>query len=200
MNSKPTLMEGAVIGIAISIGVSLFFVGGISLLSGGLGFRFLTGIIFLIYTLYLLSKSQEKTGKITIISIWLLVSVLNFLFTESVLLYVTIYIAMTWLIRSLYFYNSLLSSGIDLLVTVLASFICLLTWNYTGSLLLTIWSFFLIQSLFVFIPRHYRDSPFTNANSRSVNTAFEQACRNAEVSLEKLQYQRSSTRNSTYEQ
>ena len=196
MNSKPSLTEGALIGIVLSIGASIFYIGGVSLLSGGLAFRLLTGIIFLIYTLYLLTKIQKKTGKLTIISIWLTISILNFLLTESALLYITIYIAMTWAIRSLYFYNSLLSSGIDLLLTALASFICLLTWNYTNSLLLSIWSFFLIQSMFVFIPRHYKSTTLPRSN----NTAFEQACRNAELSLEKLQHQHATTRRYTHEQ
>lgn len=200
MKKSPTLFEGTILALVISIAASLFFNVMSSLLSGGFVFRILISLICLIYLLYLFSRSQQKTGKITIFSLWLLIALLNHLITDSVLLYITIHISAIWLIRSLYFYNSVLSSLIDLFVTITALASSIISWNHTGSLLLSIWCFLLVQSLFVFIPRQAWGSSKYDSSTIATNTTFEKAYHNAEAALKKLNTHYSFNRRHYHEQ
>jgi len=200
MKKSPTLLEGSILALVLSIAASLFFSIMSSLLSGGFVFRILVSLICLIYLLYLFSRSQEKTGKITVFSLWLLAALLNHLLTDSVLFYITIHISIIWLVRSLYFYNSVLSSLIDLFVTTAALLLSIISWNHTGSLLLSIWCFLLIQSLFVFIPRQaWRSSGYVPSTTMT-NVTFEKAYNNAEAALKKLNTHYSFNRRDYHEQ
>jgi len=200
MKKSPTLLEGSILALVLSIAASLFFSIMSSLLSGGFVFRILVSLICLIYLLYLFSRSQEKTGKITVFSLWLLAALLNHLLTDSVLFYITIHISIIWLVRSLYFYNSVLSSLIDLFVTTAALLLSIISWNHTGSLLLSIWCFLLIQSLFVFIPRQaWRSSGYVPSTTMT-NVTFENAYNNAEAALKKLNIHYSFNRRDYHEQ
>ncbi len=62
---------------------------------------------------------------------------------------------MLWLIRSLYFYDSVLSALVDLGLTGVALVTAIWAWLASNNLFLAFWCFFLVQALFVLIPRQW---------------------------------------------
>ena len=59
---------------------------------------------------------------------------------------------MVWLIRSLYFHSSVLPALLDLGLCAIAGLAAIVTARHSHSMFLTIWSFFLVQALFIAIP------------------------------------------------
>jgi len=59
-------------------------------------------------------RSKERVGRISVIVIWFAITLTSLLFISSIMLYVAIQLFMIWLIRSLYFYNSVFSALLDL--------------------------------------------------------------------------------------
>ncbi len=186
MNSKPSYFEGVGLALLISIVGSVIFFGLASLFSGGLVFRLLINILSLSYVIYLLVRSTEKTGRVSLFAIWALLMILNTILADSLLLYLGLHILAIWLIRSLYYYNSLFSSLSDLLLTVFSLTAAIFAWQTSNSLLLSLWTFFLLQALFTFIPTRF----FSNKKDRTITTnrtsQFEHAYRSAQLALNKL--------------
>jgi len=186
MKKQPTFFEGAGLALIVSIiGAVAFF--GLTLLFGSAGiFRLLIAALCLVYVIYLLSRSRERIGRVTVISAWLVVAGLSWLFVPSLLLYIVIHLGMIWLIRSLYFYSSVLSSLADLGLTGFSLAAAIWAWSMSQSLFLSFWSFFLVQALFTLIPKQIKK--YQNNSSVSINTddQFENAHRAAEIALRKL--------------
>ena len=93
---------------------------------------------------------------------------------------------MLWMIRSLYFYSSVLSSLADLGVNGLGVAAAAWAAAPTNSIFLSIWCFFLIQALFVYIPAVVRKENTANTNPVAAKDRFEQAYREAEYALRKF--------------
>jgi hypothetical protein len=75
-----------------------------------------------------------------------------FWFITSPLLFLTIQLGLIWLIRSLYFYASVISALADLLLTGFSLMAAVWAVYQTESLFLCIWCCLLVNALFVFIP------------------------------------------------
>ena len=94
-------------------------------------------------------------------------------------------VAMIWLVRCLYRYDSLGSAVADAALSAFAVATAIATAGYTRSMFLTLWSFFLVQALFVFIPAS-RAAAGGPASAPDPEDAFAQAHRNAETALRRL--------------
>ena len=183
---QATFFEGVGIALIASIAGTAGFVVLSSVFAGGGIFRLLIAGMSLVYILYLLARSQERVGRITAITIWLIVSIVSWLFVPSILLYILIQLSMVWLVRSLYFYSSVLSSLADLALTGIGLAVAIWTWLTTRSLFLSIWCFFLVQALFVLIPRKLARTRDRQVACSHSNDPFERAHRAAEMALRKL--------------
>lgn len=184
----PSLLRG--IGAALAL----------SVLGGALGFalaqlagaaaawRVLAPLLGLLYVLYLFRRGGRRVGRIAALAVWGLVSAAAWLALPSLPLYVTVHAAMVWLIRSLYFYAGVLPALADLGLTTFA--LALGGWAAarSGSAFLTLWSFFLVQAFFVFIPVSFRNGAgsFASAAAREDDGAFVRAQRSADAALRRL--------------
>lgn len=186
MKKQATFFEGVGLALFISIlGAAGFF--SLTLLFDGAGvFRLLLAALCFIYVLYLLARSRERIGRITVICAWMFVTGLSWLFVPSVLLYIVIHLGMIWLIRSLYFYSSVLSSLADLGLTGISLAVSIWAWSMSHSLFLSFWCFFLVQALFTLIPKQIKKSQNKPTISIDTDDQFEHAHRAAEVALRKL--------------
>jgi hypothetical protein len=110
----------------------------------------------------------------------------NLLLVDSILLYLSLHIMAIWLIRSLYYYNSLFSSLTDLLLTVFSLVAAIIAWNMTYSLLLGLWCFFLLQALFIYIPVRFARRNRDEILSTSTGDTFEHAHQTAQLALHKI--------------
>ena len=151
MNS-PGILDGIVVAFAISLGA-----GAIALLFGGFVsyanlFNALLLGATLVYLVYLMRRSRARVGRIVAIGAWASASLACWFFDLPLFEQVLIQAGFIWLIRSLYFHGSIFAAVLDFgLVSVGLAAASWAMLN-TGSLAAALWSFFLVQALFCWIP------------------------------------------------
>ena len=98
-----------------------------------------------------------------------------------------LHIGLIWLVRSLYFYASVVSALTDLGLSGLALAAAVWAVTHTGSLFLAIWCFFLVQALFVAIPHALSGKAAPGIQpAADRDDRFERAHRAAEAAVRKL--------------
>ena len=168
---RPTFLEG--VGVALAacvVGGALYLV-----LSPFFGWdslvRALIAGLGLAYIVYLLNRSQARVGKVTVAGFWLAGAIGLWLVHPPLTVYLLFHAGAVWLVRSLYFYRSLIPAVLDLALIsfgLVAAFWAVIE---TGSIFVALWCFFLCQALFTGIPGILRpkrrevadDAPFQRA-------------------------------------
>ncbi|RLA43144.1 MAG: hypothetical protein DRR06_12805 [Gammaproteobacteria bacterium] len=163
------LLEGIVIAVVAAIAAAVMM----PVLSVVLAPAFILCLLIVVlsfgYLIYLLHRKPHKPGRVTVIGAWLIVSLLTWLFVHSLPGFAAIHLLMIWLVRALYFYNSVLSALADLSLTGLAFITALWAWTSTGSLFLAFWCLFLVQALFVLIPARI---PSRSLRARNISADY----------------------------
>ncbi|MBV1930525.1 MAG: hypothetical protein KUG71_02310 [Porticoccaceae bacterium] len=185
---RPSLFEGIAVALIAGITAAIVFPLLAIALAPGFVLRLLVAGVSLVYFIYLLRRSQQKLGRLTVLGTWALFTTATWLLAPSVISYAAIHLLMIWLVRSLYFYSSVLSALADLGLTGLALIAALWAWFSTGSLFLTFWCLFLVQALFVLIPRCFArlEQHPSVAGLKPADDPFETAHRAAEQAIRKL--------------
>lgn len=180
----PTFLEGVAVALIASlVGGALYSALSSVFASGSVLRPVIAGIGFA-YVVYLLGRSREPVGRITTLAIWALVAGAAWFMHPPLTLYVLVHLGAIWLIRSLYFYSSVLSALADLGLNALGLAAAIWAVKQSGSLFASIWCFFLVQALFVAIPA--RLSRKTEKPDRDSEDRFQHAHRAAEMALRKL--------------
>ena len=180
----PTFFEGVGVALAASLTGSVFYAALTPVFTSGGVLRLLIAGLGLGYVIYLLRRTPERIGRITTLAAWSVAAVITWVMTPPLTLYVLIHIGLVWLIRSLYFYSSLLSALADLGLGGLAFASAVWALVHTGSLFLALWCFFLVQALFVAIPPSMKQQ--AQVASSDPEDRFQHAHRAAEAALRKL--------------
>lgn len=177
-----TLLGGILVAVIFSLLGSVAYFVLSAVLPHDFLIRLLISVLSFAYSVYLLSRSHERIGRVSVIALWIIQLCLLWVFSVSIVYFVSVQLASIWLIRSLYFYSSLILSFFDLALMGLS--VCIAIWaaSHTSSLFLTLWCFFLTQALFVFIPRNIKKSSSTGTNKDD----FQHAYRSAEAAIRKL--------------
>ncbi len=183
MKNRPTFLGGVAVAFVAAISAAVLLTALPMLLGMSIAFRLVIAGISFAYILYLLHRSQEPVGRVSVIAIWAALTSVAWLLNLPLLIYMGVQLGAIWLIRSLYFYTSPLSVLMDLGlngITLVAS-----AWVYlhTGSIFMTIWSFFLTQALFTAIPDRIGG---VSHSSNDNNTHFDQAYQAAQTAIRKL--------------
>jgi len=182
---RPSFMHGVGIAFLLSFfGAALFaalgpFLGSVLLL------RTLIPLLGLAYVLYLLGRSGARTGRVMTIAFWVLAAGVTWFMAPPLAVYLMIHVALVWLIRSLYFYDSFTPALMDLGLSTMS--IAAATWAATrsGSIFLAIWCLFLVQALFCIIPRSIEPAK-AQSTRWDDDDAFHRAQRNAEAALRRI--------------
>jgi hypothetical protein len=186
MKTRPGFLEGVGVALVFSvIGAALFIMFN-PLLSAGVLLRLLVNGLSLVYVLYLLWRTRERSGRVAVFAGWLLASVGTWAFYPPIVLFVLLHVGLIWLIRALYFYNGVVPAILDLALNAGAMLLAIGAGLHTQSLFLGVWTFFLCQALFVFIPASLPRTPRTTAAVRQEADRFENAHRVAVAALRKL--------------
>lgn len=183
---RPTFLQGAVVAAVFAffasaiIAALLPFVGFYSVV------RIVIPLLGLAYSLYLFSRSTERVGRVTTITLWSALAAITWWTAPPLPLYLLIHVAAVWLVRSLYFYSGVLPSLVDLGLCALS--IAAAAWAFiqSGSVFLATWCFFLVQALFVRIPPIVNRSRMPASHSAVDNERFERARRAADQALGQL--------------
>ena len=188
---KPGLVDGVTVAMIISLGAGVA-----SLLLGGfivyaLLFELLLYTATLTYLLYLLKRSKARIGRVVVIVGWAVTSLVCWFFDVALLEQVLIQAGMIWLVRSLYFHGSLFSAALDF--GLVSAGLAASAWAMvnTGSLAAALWSFFLVQALFCWLPQLAREQTglglYGNGQHGATDPSqFQSAHRVAEDAVRKL--------------
>ncbi len=183
---QPTFPEGVAVALAASLAGGVLYTALDTVFPGVPVLRLLIAAIGLVYVVYLLGRSTERVGRVTAAAAWLLVAGVLWFTHPPLLLYVCVHLGVIWLIRSLYFYSSALSALADLGLNGLGLAAGIWAVTRTGSVLLGIWCFFLVQALFVFIPKSVRRKSGAGPAGPASEDRFQHAYRVAETAVRKL--------------
>jgi hypothetical protein len=182
----PTFVEGVMVATAASIAGGVLFAAMTAVFTGGNLLRLLIAGLGLAYVIYLLSRSSERVGRITALVSWLAAAAAVWLLAPSLPVYLLLHVGMIWVIRSIFFYSSVLSSLADLGLNGLSAAAAVWAGIQTGSAFLSIWCFFLTQALFVAIPWDMGGNKPKPARGAAAVDRFEQAHREAQAALRKF--------------
>lgn len=149
---KPGILEGT--GVAIVASLASGVLGALLplLVSQATSARIVIASLALAYLIFLLNRSEERSGRIVVMASWFIVTSSVWILDFSLLWFVLCQAATIWIIRSLYFHSSVLPALFDL--GLIAFGLTASAWALlqTGSVVMATWCFFLTQSLFGLIP------------------------------------------------
>ena len=183
---KPTILDGVTVAMVISLAAAAA-----SLLLGGfivygLLFELLLYAATLAYLLYLLKRSKARIGRVLVIAAWATTSLACWFFDVVLLEQVLIQAGMIWLVRSLYFHGSLFSAALDFGLVSVGLAASAWAMVNTGSLAAALWSFFLVQALFSWLPQLAREQTRSDRPGSNDPSHFQSAHRVAEAAVRKL--------------
>ena len=178
-----TFLEGVILALVSSLVGAVSYTALIPVVGSELAICLTVATLSLGYVVYLLKRSRERIGLVSTVLIWAIFTVAMFWFIPSPLLFLTVQLGLIWLIRSLYFYASVISALADLLLTGFSLMAAVWAGYQTESLFLCIWCCLLVNALFVYIPT---DMAGRVAQTRPVQSdRFKQAYQVAESALHK---------------
>lgn len=186
--NKPSFYHGIAVAFLISFFASALFTALPPMFTSLWLLKVIITLVALAYLIYLLSASSARSGKITTLSLWFVVSGFTWFLTPPQLIFVLIHIGMIWLIRSIYFYKSIVMAIADMGLSVLGLIAAIWAFDSTDSLFLSFWCYFLVQALFVLIPTGLQrpTSKPSTAEQPTNDEAFQRAYRSAEAALRRL--------------
>ena len=185
MIQSPRFWHGVIVAAVMAL-VASVLVSGLALTSGVPTMIKLTApALSLAYILYLLQATGTRNGRIVTLTAWAFMTVACLWLNISLPFYLLIHASSIWLVRSFHAYSSLVPAVIDSFLSAFA--VLAFSWAFvrTGSVLIATWCFFLVQALWIWIPRKI-SSPTINTRQDSDNEPFERAKRRADSALRQL--------------
>ena len=182
----PGIIDGVIVALVISLGAAA-----INLVLGGfIDYATLFNLVLcgstLAYLVYLLKRSSAKAGRVVVIASWAISSLTGWFFELPLFELILIQAGIIWLVRSLYFHGSIFAAALDF--GLVSAGLAASTWAMvnTGSLAGALWSFFLVQVLFCWIPDLARKQPGEIYRNQHDSSSFQSAHRVALDAVRKL--------------
>ncbi len=183
---KPSFLHGVIVAAVLAFFASAVVATLTPFVGLGGVFRLVIPGLGLAYLLYLFSRSAERTGRVTTLSLWSALAVITWWLAPPLPLYLLIHVGAVWLVRSLYFYSSLLPALLDLGLSGLSISAAVWAATRSGSVFLATWCFFLVQALFVTTPPAMKQKRNARQQASAENEAFDNARRQADRALRQL--------------
>ncbi len=187
------VVHGILVAIGLSVIALFLFPALILLFSKIAAAKLLFIVVGYIYICSLLDAGRGRAGMVVLGCGTLLVLIATGLFS-SLLTLVVVGTGVLWFTRSALVYRSVLGWILDAALCVLAFGAAAWGGSISGSVIAAIWCFFLVQALWVFVPKwidfgrkEVEDSPASPcAAPNSAEARFQRAHRAAERALEAL--------------
>jgi hypothetical protein len=179
----PTFFEGIGVALVACIVAGVLHAALSPFVGSGSALRLLIAGVGFAYVLYLMRRAPERCGRVTAVALWCVVAIAMALLAPPLSFFLLAHLGMIWLIRSLYFYSSLLSALADMGLVAFGFAVAVWALLHAGSLFLAFWCFFLAQALFVAVPANLRRTPDAAFDSQD---GFRHAHRAAEAALRRL--------------
>jgi hypothetical protein len=183
---RPGIIDGVIVAMVISLGAAAA-----SLVLGGFIaysslFKLVLCTATLGYLVYLLKRGKAKTGRVVVIASWAVISLGCWFLEVPLFAQVLIQAGIIWLVRSLYFHGSIFAAALDF--GLISAGLAASAWAMvnTGSLAGALWSFFLVQALFCWIPGLASAQPGDSSRHQHDQSSFQSAHRVALDAVRKL--------------
>ncbi len=183
---RPSFFHGVIVAAVLGFFASAVVATLTPFLGVGTVIRLVIPGLAFAYLLYLFSRSDERVGRVTTLTLWAVVTVATWWYAPALPLYLLIHVGAVWLVRSLYFYSGIMPALMDLGLSGLSVSASVWAITRSGSVFLATWCFFLVQSLFVTIPPSVSRSGDAAAEIPVDNDKFEQARRRADAAVRQL--------------
>lgn len=184
--STPSFWRSVLFALALSIVGALLHMVFVGVFGRALSLRLIVLVVSAIYVLSLLYASPLRSGRMVAGLAWLALAGLLVIFNPVLSVWLVLQTAFIWLLRGLQTYDSLIAAGLDALLCAIALAAAVATAMHTHSLFLTLWSYFLVQALQVFVPRRLQPHSSGAAVPGNDFNDFDSAYRNAEMALRRL--------------
>jgi len=181
---RPAFFNGVVVAAVLAFVASAIVATLTPFIGMGTVIRLLIPALSLAYLFYLMRSTEERTGRITTLTLWSALALFTWWIAPPLPFYVLIHVGAIWLVRSLYFYSGVFPALIDLGLSGLSVSAFVWAASRTGSVFLATWCFFLVQALFVSIPPRMTDKAALASNPD--NEPFDRARRRADDALRVL--------------
>jgi hypothetical protein len=182
----PSFLQGVLFAAVLGFFASVMLVTLGPFFGHGLSLRLLIPALSLVYLLFLFSQSQERVGRVTTLLVWLGIAALAWWLELRLPLYLLIHVTLIWLVRSLYFHSNITSALLDFGLSALSAATAFWALSRTGSVFLACWSFFLVQALFISIPKRIGHRTGELSNAAAGGHKFDGYRKEAEKALEQL--------------
>jgi hypothetical protein len=141
------------------------------------------------YLLYFFRTVRPRTGRVLCFVLWIALAAAAWWAAPPLPLYLLLHAGAVWLLRSLYAYSGIVPALTDLALCALSVLVFGWVFARTGGVFLATWSYFLVQALWVAIPRRIEGKTTAAAGAgdrNGDNRRFEQAHRQADAALRQL--------------
>ncbi len=183
--NRPGFLHGVAAAVVLGFFASAFAAVFTPFVGIGAVTRLIIPGLALAYILYLFSRNDERTGRVTTVVMWSAMTFTMWWLAPPLPFYFFIHAGAVWLVRSLYFYSGVMPSLMDMALTGLSTVTAIWALSYTGSVFLGTWCFFLMQALFASIPQSIGTKAGPAAPPIASNE-FECARRQADAALKQL--------------
>lgn len=156
------------------------------LCSGVLLSRGLCTALALAYVLFLLVRSRLRSGRVSLLVMWLLAALAITLFAPTLLAMVAAHLVLIWLTRALLFHRSGLTALADLALCALSLAAACWALLHTGSVFISLWCLLLVQAACALLPARLGKPPTPDQRDTNDDQRFAQAARAAEQALQAL--------------
>lgn len=142
--------------------------------------RILSGGLTLAYLVYLLRTSRRRIGRLVALGGWAGIALAGWILLDHAAAFVLLNLGAIWLVRALFHQSGALASMLDLALNISAAMAAFWAYRHSASPFLAVWTFFLVQALFVAIPRP------DAGRRRHARDRFSEARHDAENALRRL--------------
>lgn len=187
---RPTVLEGILVALVVSLAASpVVFL--LSLVLGTvMAGKAVIAVMAYAYILYLLAQSGRTTGRVTLAVLSLLALLASLVLEARWTTVVLVAVALIWSIRACTYSRSLVVGLLHGGLCLLGLGAALWTYTHSGSLVLAVWSFFLLQALFVYVPPRLAQQPAATGGIAGQEVdSFVQAHQAAQTALGRLRTQ-----------
>ena len=181
---RPSFWREVGIALALSIVGAIAYRGAAFFIGSATALHLVIAGLGIVYAVLLLRGVQARAGRMIAVVAWLALDVALFTFNPALIMWLLAQAFAIWLLRCWCCYGSLVAAFADGALGLVAVAAAIVGAAYSHSLFLALWSFFLVQALFVLIPNSLR--PRTSAAHPDDTDRFDQAYRSAEAALRRL--------------
>ncbi|WP_295387005.1 hypothetical protein [uncultured Thiodictyon sp.] len=188
--NRPTFLEGVLVALVAAVGAEVLDTGLRLALWPGPALRLTTAALGLGYILYLVSRSDERAGRVLLVLAWMPVTGTALALVPGVWSQVLVQLALVWLARVWCFHATPSAALLDLGLVLAGAATAVWAGVHSGSLFLALWCLFLVQALFGAIPARPGHRTDRTMASDIPADPFDLACRAAEGALHRIEGRR----------